>query len=90
MGPARTVIRRIVEKNHLSRSSLGACAHALEAELYAKLSKLPKLYMVTPRDRQDNGGAERGGALEKLGLRRVGRRLRAEIFPRKSGGNSDQ
>jgi hypothetical protein len=77
-------------KNSLSRSSVGACAHALEAELYAKLSKLPKLYMVTPRDRQDNGGSERGGTLEKLVLRRVITRSRAEIFPYKSGANSDQ
>src|SRR6476619_7018029 len=54
MGPARTVNRPIVE-NHFSRSSLDARACAPEAEFYSKLSKLPKLYMVTPRDRQDNG-----------------------------------
>ena len=70
MGPARTTNRQIIEKR-LSRSSFGACAQAPEAEVYAKLSKLPKLYMVTPRDRQDNGAVERGGAQQKIGVRRV-------------------
>ena len=70
MGPAHTTIRRIAE-NHLSRSSLDARACAREAEFYTKLSKLPKLYMVTPRDRQDNGAVERDGAQQKIGVRRV-------------------
>ena len=70
MGPARTVNRPIVE-NHFSRSSLDARACAPEAEFYAKLSKLPKLYMVTPRDRQDNGAVERGAVQQKIGGRRV-------------------
>src|SRR5258705_12770877 len=70
MGPARTVNRRIVE-NHFSRSSLDARACAPEAEFYAKLSKLPKLYMVTPRDRQDNGP---GTPLPAAEIRSVQRR----------------
>jgi hypothetical protein len=88
MGPARTVNRRIVE-NHFSRSSLDARACAPEAEFYAKLSKLPKLYMVAPRDRQDSG-AERRFRRQKLGACIVAEAYRAEIIPYKSGTNSTQ
>ena len=70
MGPARTVNRRIVE-NHFSRSSLDARACAPEAEFYAKLSKLPKLYMVAPRDRQDNGPEIAASRRQKLGVSEV-------------------
>lgn len=70
MGPARTVTRRIVE-NQLSRSPLGACARAPQAEFYAKLSKLPKLYMVTPLDRQGNGRALAWEIQEEARIRRL-------------------
>jgi hypothetical protein len=61
-------LRQNIEKS-LSRSSFGACARAPEAEFYAKLSKLPKLYMVTPRNRQGNGAGEHGGTQQKIGVR---------------------
>src|SRR6476620_1859909 len=78
MGPARTVNRPIVE-NHFSRSSLDARDCAPEAEFYAKLSKLPKLYMVTPRDRQDNGlrnaASDGGNSACAMPPRHSGRKL---------------
>ena len=65
MGPARTINRQVVEKKRLSRPSFGTNAGALEAEVYAKLSKLPKVYMVTPPDRQDNDRREHRSGGEK-------------------------
>ena len=70
MGPARTFFRRIIGKRSetvVRRSRPCARSRILRGEL----SKLPKLYMVTPRDRQDNGAVERGGAQQKIGVRGV-------------------
>src|SRR3954449_5443254 len=58
MGPVRTVSDGSSKITFRDRP-LDARATAPEAEFYAKLSKLPKLYMVAPRDRQDNGSLER-------------------------------
>ena len=67
------------------------------AEFYAKLSKLPKLYMVTPRDRQDNGPMEHGGLPEKIGVHRVRQavtcgnysvQIRCELGSIESGGRN--
>src|SRR2546423_14129096 len=55
MGPARTLITDGSSKTNFRDRRSALRARTPAAECYAKLSKLPKLYMVTPRDRQDNG-----------------------------------